>query len=207
VKEKRLDLSAIKIAAKIIIQGGIVVYPTDTSYGLAVDATNLNAIDKLFQLKGRQKQKPIHVIFPSFVELNRAVKLNSIAKRLMQKFFPGPLTLVLPLKSKSENWEILSAGTGYLGFRNPDDQIVKALVRECKLPITTTSANLSGKANTYSVKQVKRQFKKSKIKPNLYLNGGTLKKIKPSTVIRISGPTLEILREGPITIKQIQSAI
>ena len=207
MKERKLDLSAIKIAARVIAQGGIVVYPTDTAYGLAVDANNLQAIEKLFLLKGRQKQKPIHVIFPSFSELNKTVKLNPVAKRLMQKFFPGPLTLVLPLKSKSTNWELLSSGTGYLGFRNPDDQIVKALVRECRTPITTTSANLSGKANTYSVKQVKRQFKKAKIKPNLYLNGGILKKIKPSTVVRISSDKLEVLREGPITIKQIQSVI
>jgi len=192
-------------AIKFLKQGGIVVYPTDTAYGLAVDATNYNAVKKLYQLKGRNFKNPVHVIYPSTVWLKKIVDLNIMALRLMVKFMPGPLTLVLPLRSKLPSFKMLSAGTKTLGIRLPNHKIALGLVKKFGKPITTTSANLSGGGNTYSVAEAKKQFAAQRNKPDFYLDGGKLKKVKPSTVALVSSNHVKILRTGPISEKQIKN--
>lgn len=121
--------------------------------------------------------------------------------------FPGPLTVVVDLKKSSGSWKILSAGTGTLGFRMPDNKTVRELIKALGRPITTTSANISGKAAGYSVDQIKNQFKKAKLRPDYYLNDGKLKKVKPSTVVQILGNKIRLLREGPIPFEEIKNTI
>ena len=193
-------------AVRILKRGGIVVYPTDTAYGLAVDATNAKAVKKLYQLKGRNFKKPMHVICPSTAWLKRIVELNTRALKLMVQFMPGPLTIVLPLKAKGKSWQMLSAGTGTLGIRYPNNLMAQALVEPFKKPITTTSANIAGKSDCYSIAEVKKQFAKSKYKPDFYLDGGKLPKRKPSTVV-LANKDVKILRAGPISWKQITKAL
>ncbi len=202
MKEKQINR-----AAEIIRGGGVVVYPTDTSYGLAVDATNADAVKRLYELKGRNFNKPTHVIFPSFTELERIVSLEPAARKIIQKLFPGPVTVVVPLRKNSGSWKQLSADTKTLGFRMPDHPMVRLLVKTLGRPITTTSANKSGRPNCYSANAVRTQFKKSKLKPDYYLNGGKLKSTKPSTVIQIKDNRIHLLREGPVTLQQIKKAI
>ncbi|MBI4049526.1 MAG: threonylcarbamoyl-AMP synthase [Candidatus Doudnabacteria bacterium] len=204
-------------AVKILKAGGIVVYPTDTSYGLAVDATNVDAVKKLYQLKGRNFKKPIHVIAPLGKSshtpvygrkwLDRIVRINPQAKKLIKEFWPGPLTLVLPLKAKWKSWQMLSAGTKNLGIRYPAHKIAQALVESFGKPITTTSANISGKSDTYSVEEVKQQFTKLRLSTDItFLDGGKLPKQQPSTVISLI-KDVKILRAGPISRKQILKAL
>src|SRR3990167_777441 len=102
-------------AVQILKQGGIVAYPTDTAYGLAVDATNVSAVKKLYRLKGRDFNNPIHVIVP-LGHYHTVVYDSAQARELMKKFWPGPLTIVLPLKATGQSWKMLSAGTGTLGI-------------------------------------------------------------------------------------------
>ncbi len=193
-------------AVEVLKRGGVVVYPTDTAYGLAVDATNSSAVDRLYKLKGRDFKKPTHVIIPHVSWLKKIVKLNKPALQLMNEFLPGPLTIVLSLKAKGKSWQKLSAGSKTMGVRMPDNAIALELALKFGKPITTTSANVSGKDNCYSVTEVKKQFAKSQHKPDFYLDGGKLRKIKPSTVVSlIKG--VKILREGPIKEKQITNAL
>ena len=219
VRGGNICMDSIQEAVKILKQGGIVVYPTDTVYGLAVDATNVKAVDKLYKLKGRDFKKPIHVIIPikhyNTIEydsklLNRIVKLNREAKKLMIKFWPGPLTIVLLLLAKGKSWQKLSAGTGSLGVRYPANLTSQALCEALKRPITTTSANVSDKPDCYSVIEVKNQFKKfnpeANGKPDFYLDGGKLKKTSPSTVVSLV-KDVKILRVGPISERQIREAV
>jgi L-threonylcarbamoyladenylate synthase len=204
---KRRTREQLAKAAQVLRGGGVVAFPTDTAYGLAVDATNPAAVKKLYAVKGRRFAKPVHVIFPSFESLGKTVDLAGAAKRVIQKFFPGQVTLVMPLKDQAENWRILSAGSGFLGFRMPDHEIVRTLVREFGRPITATSANVSGRANTYSIGAIRKQFKKSKLKPDYYINGGPLKRVTPSTVVKMAGNKIELLREGPVPFSEIKRAI
>jgi len=199
-------MNRIEQAVKILKAGGVVVYPTDTAYGLAVDATSLSAVKKLYRLKGRNFRKPIHVIVPNTAWLKKIVKLNKPALKLMNKFLPGPLTLVLPLKTKGESFRILSAGTKSLGIRMPNHSLCIQLVKKLGRPITTTSANLAGGPNCYSTTEVKKQFAKSKYQPDFYLDGAKLKKTKPSTVVSLVGH-VRILRLGPISETQIKNVL
>ncbi len=202
----------IQQAVKILKTGGVVVYPTDTAYGLAVDATNSSAVEKLYRLKGRDFYKPIHVIIPyryyhaTKRDSKCPVALNKDSKKLIDKFWPGPLTIVLPLKAKGKSWQKLSAGSGTIGIRMPNHPIPSALVAALKRPITTTSANLSGRPNCYSLIEVKKQFRKARLKPDFYIDGGKLPGTLPSTVVSlIKG--VKILRPGPIGEKEIKTVL
>jgi L-threonylcarbamoyladenylate synthase len=193
-------------AIEVLKKGGVVVYPTDTVYGLAVNATNFAAVKKLYALKGRDFNKPIHIIFPSAEWLAENLELTEPALKLMNQFLPGPLTIVLKLKSKNPALKKISGSTG-LGIRWPDHQISQQIAIQFGKPITTTSANASGMPNCYSVADVKKQFAKSKLKPDLYLDGGKLGTQKPSTLVEFKNHKLKILRQGPITEKQLLKAL
>lgn len=200
-------------------QGKAVVYPTDTSYGLAVDAANIKAIKKLYKIKGRNFNKPVHVVVPSVAYAKKIVRWNSIASKLAKNFFPGPLTLVCPLtpassagqalpspsrgEGKGRGWKILSADTGFLGVRMPNNKIALDLVKHLKHPITATSANKSGRLDCYSATDVIKQFQKSKYIPDIIINAGRLPHCKPSTVVKIENNQMLILRAGPVSASQI----
>jgi L-threonylcarbamoyladenylate synthase len=191
-------MSEIEQAVEVLKSGGVVVFPTSTSYGLAADAANANAVKKLYQLKGRDFKNPIHVIAKDLGQAQRLVKFNSTAKRMAKEFWPGPLTLVLPLKKSGASWKLLSAGTKTLGIRVPDHPIITGLLNVFGRPITATSANLSGKPQAYSIAEAKKQFNHAQFKPDFYLDGGVLEKTKPSTIIQIDGRHVTLLREGPL---------
>jgi L-threonylcarbamoyladenylate synthase len=193
-------------AVQILKAGGIVVYPTDTAYGLGVDATNLAAVKRLYRLKGRDFRNPIHVIPPFRNTIGKFVRISAQAKKLIDNLMPGPLTVVLPLRASGPSWKLLSAGTKTLGIRRPKHKMALDLAMLLGKPITTTSANISGKPNTYSIVEVKRQFNKSKIRPDFYLDGGKLKKTKPSTVVSLVGH-VKILRQGPIKETKIKHVL
>jgi L-threonylcarbamoyladenylate synthase len=199
-------MSELEQAVRILKKGGVVVYPTDTAYGMAVDATNFKAVEKLFKLKGRNFKNPIHVIFPDTDWLRKMVIVNTPALKLMNAFLPGPLTLVLPLFIKTKSFKKLSADTKTLGIRLPDNKTALELVEAFGKPITTTSANISGMPTCYSTVEIKKQFEKSQQKPDFYLESGKLKKTKPSTVVSLI-KDVKILRPGPITETQIKKAL
>lgn len=205
------DRNGIARAVEMLKAGKSVAYPTDTSYGLAVDATNTAAIRELYRIKERGFGKPVHVVIPSFAYASLIAKVTSPARRLFKKFLPGPFTLVLPLKSRARGLELLSAGSGTIGVRMPNHPVALALVRKLGRPITTTSANpsahLSGGYDSYSARDVFEQFKHKKRQPDLILDAGQLRTRKPSTIVALIGERVTILRQGPISKKVIFQAL
>lgn len=189
--------------------GKVAVFPTDTSYGLAADATNERAMKKIYQIKERNSHQPIHVVVPSVVYAKRISQWNAAATKLAKKFWPGAISLVLPLKDKS--LKILAAGTGTIGLRCPDNKIALDLARGLGAPITATSANpsqhLSGGYDSYSAADILKQFRHQKHKPDIIINAGKLSKIKPSTILQINGSSWQILRPGPVSKKQVQAVL
>ncbi len=192
-------------------QGKVVAYPTDTSYGLAVNAENIAAIRKLYRIKERSAGQPIHVVVPSVAYAKKIVGWNTVAGRLAKSFWPGPLTMVLGLVSQQAGLELLSAKTKSLGVRLPKNKIALDLARQLGKPITTTSANpslhLSGGYDSYSAGDVVTQFKDKKHQPDIVLDAGQLPRHKPSTLLKISRGFVHILRPGPVSEKQILSAL
>ncbi len=177
--------------------GKTVVYPTDTSYGLAVDATNKKALQRLKQIKRPDVPKFIHVVVPSVGYGRNMGKWNKDAVKLSKKFWPGPLTIIVPLRK----------GSGTIGLRYPNNRIAHDLAYKLGRPVSATSANRSGQTDCYSLNDVLRNFRGQKHKPDIIINAGRLPKRKPSTLAKIDGQTVTILRHGPITEKQIKNAL
>lgn len=196
-------------------QGKTVVYPTDTSYGIACDITNAKARAKFYKIKERTPKQPVHIIVPSKDWSKKIARWNKTASSLAKAFWPGPLTLVLPLKQSTarmpEYLKIIAASTGTIGLRLPNNKIALSLAHILGRPIPATSANpsahLSKGFDSYSSSDVIAQFSRQKYKPDIIIDAGRLPKRKPSTLVKITGNEWEILRPGPITKKQIQTKL
>lgn len=189
------DQKIIKQAAETILAGGVVAYPTDTAYGLAVNALDEQAIGKLFIIKHRV-QKPLPVIVDSQKMLQSIAEAGAEEKKLMKKYWPGALTLIL--KKKKNVPPFLTLGLPTIGVRITDSKVAQMLVATCGKPLTSTSANISGKGNCYSPECVTKMFQESETQPDLLLNAGDLLEVPVSTVVQIEDKKLNVLREGPV---------
>jgi L-threonylcarbamoyladenylate synthase len=199
------DLSIIDMAVSALNNQKIIVYPTDTTYAIAVSAIDPIAIQKLFDLKARAMDKPLHVVVDSLETASQFVVLNRDAEILAEKFLPGPLTLVLPKKDTVP--DILVAGRKTLGIRIPDNKICQMLAQRLGIPFTTTSANISGGENPYTVRQVIQQFTDQMEQIDLFLDQGALPKTFPSTLVDLTISPPNILREGPISKSELYLAL
>lgn len=198
---KNPDQKIINQAVGILKKGGTVVYPTDTAYGLGALAFDQKAIKKIFQIKKRARSKPISVIVSEIAMAVKLVYISSQGRILMEKFLPGPVTFIFPKKECVS--DILTAGRKTLGIRIPKNKIALQLARKLRLPYTTTSANLSGENALYSACEIINQFKNIKLKPDLILDAGKLKRESLSTVVDLSISPPKILREGAIPKEKI----
>lgn len=197
------DKKIIDYAVKVLNQGGVVMYPTDTAYGLAADIESRQGIKKIFKIKGRMKQKTLPLIGGALSMANKYVKWTPIGKKLAQKYWPGPLTLVL--ESRIMNLEsIISCKhiikQGKIAIRVPDNKIAQMISKKLGRPITSTSANVSGEPECYSVAEFLNQAIGQKFLPDLILDAGRLKKRKPSTIADASGEKIALVRKGTIKL-------
>lgn len=191
------EIKIIQGVAKVVKKGGAVVLPTDTAYGIAVNALDYKALARLDRIKGRQDQKPYPIAVLNLQEAERYVIFNKQAKILAEHFWPGALTLVLKRK---EGIEILDPHLETIGVRIPDSKLCDALSKVLGFPYTITSANISGMPTAYAVQEIVEQFKNARSKPDLILDGGELTENKISTVADLSEEKkVEILREGAIS--------
>ena len=197
----------IKKVVQYLKRGRAVVFPTDTAYALGVDATNAKAVKRLFKIKQRRPSKPVHIIVSGLKMAKKYAKFTPEAEKLFKKFLPGPLTIILESRiSNLESGKILEARTGTIGIRMPKNKLALALVKKLGRPITATSANISTAPTAYSIPQINFQYRNEKLKPDLILDSGKLKKVLPSTMVRLTGNKIIIIRRGPISKRQIQNA-
>jgi L-threonylcarbamoyladenylate synthase len=179
---------------KIFKSGGLVIFPSDTVYGLLCDATNEQAVKKLIAFKNRPAGKPISV-FSNLKFIDQLVKINKGQKKIIEEILPGPFTLILP--SKHNVNKLLESESGTLGIRVPMYRYIEVLVNQFKKPITATSANIAGRPAHYSVDTLLKELSnKQKELIDLIVDAGTLPKNKPSTVVDLSGSNIKILRHG-----------
>lgn len=195
--------SSILKAAEMLKSGGVIVYPTDTAYGLGANALSEEAVRKAFEVKGRDYSKPIHVVVKDLEMAQKFVEVNEIAEKLATYFLPGPLTLILPKKKIVP--DLLTANLPTLGIRIPNCEVTKALSCLVDFPYTTTSANLSGNPASYSIEEVLTQLDPKKI--DLVLDAGVLPKILPSTLLDLTCTPPKILREGPVSREEIEKVL
>lgn len=190
------DPGAVERAAKVLRAGGVVLYPTDTVYGLGADALSRDAVRKIFSLKGRSAGNPISVVVEDLQSAEAFVAINSAAKKLAEAFWPGPLTIVLRKREVVPNE--LSGGRETLGIRVPNNSFCRLLAEEFGRPFTTTSANKAGAGECRSVDDVQASLGGNFDAIDLVVDGGQLMSTAPSTVVNVSGATPLILREGAI---------
>jgi L-threonylcarbamoyladenylate synthase len=198
------DLKAgLKKAKTVLLSSGMVAFPTESFYGLAVNALDEEAIQRLFAVKKRQDDNPLLVLIPSIDVLDHYVSgIPDIAHRLIKQFWPGGLTLIFKAGPKIS--PLLTAGTGKIGIRLSSHPIATALASEIDLPITGTSANISGQPACMTAGEV---FHSLGMEVDLILNGGQTKGGKGSTILDVTISPPEILREGMVGREQLKQFI
>jgi len=182
----------------------IILYPTDTLYGLGVDATDPKAVLRLKELKGRDDRKPISIIVSDIKMMERYAEITPLARKLTERFLPGKLTLVLNAKNLPDE---ITAGTGTVGVRIPNHPQALALVRELGKPLTATSANISGMPSASTVADILAQFGDKSVL--IYQNKdipSSLPVSEPSTVVDARGEAPIIIREGAVKADVIRNA-
>lgn len=186
-------------AARIIKRGGVVSFPTRYLYGLGADAFNNEAVDRVFEIKQRSYNKPLLVLLDKPENLTRLVRnVPSAAKRIMECFWPGDVTIVFEAK---ENLPLnLTAGTERIGVRMPQHPVALALTNAVESPITATSANVTGSVGCSLIQDLDPLIAE---KLDLILDAGPLKGGTGSTVVDVTVDPLKILREGAIPARDI----
>lgn len=189
--------SSIRHAAAVLQHGGIVAFPTETYYGLAVDPDCESAVAKLFQVKQRQAYKPLLLLIDRSEQLDDLVtEIPRKYRDLIEKYWPGPLTLVFPARKNISRQ--LTGNTGTIGVRISPHPIARKLVRKMGKPITATSANLSGTAPAKTADEVFEMFQD---KVDYILDGGKTAAGLCSTVVGLQDGKLIILRKGQVDVE------
>ncbi len=196
-----LHTDILKSASDCIHGGGVLAVPTESSYALAAGFQYETAIRRVHEMKGERGNKPILLLVGSIAQAFRVVSsISPVAESLMNRFWPGPLTLILP--AVTELSELLTRETSTIGIRQPQQPQLLQLL-ETTGPLTGTSANRSGKAPTTTAEEITQEFG---TEVDLILDGGTLPGSLPSTVLSLAGD-YRILRPGPIPAQAIQDAL
>lgn len=195
--------TGLRKAADLIRAGGMVAYPTESFYGLAVNAADEEAIQRLFAIKKRRSDHPVLILIHSIEVLDQCVaSIPEMAHKLIRQFWPGGLTLVF--KAGSNLSPLLSACTGKIGIRLSSHPVATALVKAVGVPITGTSANISGQPACVNAVEVLHSLGKG---VDLILDGGATKGAPGSTILDITVTPPKILRQGIVGREQLRAFI
>lgn len=183
-------------------QGAVIVYPTETCYGLGCDATNEEAVTRVFRIKKRQQTKTVLVLMDESEMAMRYVDWNPVLEKIANRYWPGPLTVVTKIRNGVSLPKGVEADDRTMAFRVSSHPLVESIVSRLGKPLVSTSANIQSLANPYDVKQVVAMFAESLEKPDIIIDAGELPNHSPSTVVRVNKRGgLEVLRQGEIIVK------
>lgn len=190
-------------ALEVLKNGGVVMFPTETVYGLGANLKNDLAVKKLYKIKGRKFRKPLPVLVSNIEQIKKVAKINKLGSQLIKKFLPGPLTIVF-YKKKIVS-DLVTSKKNTVAVRYPKHKV--ALKIASLFPLASSSANISGKPPVYSVNQFLKQFKSKDVLPDLILDAGRISKVLPSTIIDVSNisdkKNIKILRRGVVLKKKL----
>ncbi len=198
-----VEYEKLKEPAKIIRSGGIVVFPTETVYGIGTNGLDENAVKRLYDIKNRPLTKPISLLVSDMTMINEVAQdISELEYRLMESFFPGPLTLILQKKNIVP--DILTANQDTVGIRMPSCEITRKLVQFANVPIAAPSANISNKPSGTNLNDIMPDFKN---KVDYFIDAGESKLGIASTIVKVINDIPHILRQGSITKEQIEKVI
>ena len=195
------EKNAVALACDFLRAGKIISFATDTIYALAVDASNVKAVEALYKIKNRDEKKPIAIFVKDLAAAEKIFFFDEIVEKIAEKNLPGSLTLVL--KTKFQNSDKIApnlnqGGDGFLGFRIPDHTFTKKLLAEFDGILAATSANFSAQKPALSAAEVEKYFADSDL--DLLVDGGKSAQQIASTVAKISDKKITILRQGSLTL-------
>ena len=180
---------------KYLKKGGIIITPTDTVYGIMADATNDKAVKKVYEAKKRSYDKPLIVLVNSIEMLNDYVlEIDDITKRIINKYWPGPLTILFKKNNKLSKYV---SNNEYVGIRYTDNKIINNILKEFNKPVVSTSANISNKEVVTEVSMIPSELLE---KVDFVLDGGKLSN-ESSTIIKVEDGQIEIIRDGSLSEK------
>jgi L-threonylcarbamoyladenylate synthase len=195
--------SNIDAVANIILSGGVAAVPTETVYGLAVNALDVSAVERLYEVKGRPETKPISLFVSGMADAESFCQdIPEGAYKLAERFWSGPLTIVL--KRKPIVPDIITAGGDTVAVRSPKNDFVLGLLKKLRLPLTGTSANLSGMPSAVSFEDTLKYFDG---KIDCAVDGGVCPGGIPSTIVDMTGEIPKILRAGGIEKAEIEALL
>lgn len=199
----RPDPKAIEEAVGIMMAGGVIIYPTDTCYGLGADITNSTALHKISRIKGRDEDRPISMIVKSVDYIKRMSYLDPRMEQVLRDHLPGPFTFLVP------NSGLHSFPHPKIGVRIPDCGLTRVLADWMPVPYATTSANYAEAAPAYSIEEMHQTLLTrgfGRVTPDLILDAGPLRRCEPSAIVDLTGWPPEVIREGekPIDWKKYE---
>ncbi len=191
-----------KKASAVLKAGGVIVYPTETLYGIGAIASNSGAVDRIFEIKGRPHGKPIPLLVKDIRMAAKIAKIPSIASVLSDQYWPGRLTMIL--EQKTDLPELITCGSGKIALRISSHPFLKSLFELISEPLTSTSANISGGPNISDPEELFETFGG---KVDLIVDSGKIPASKGSTIVDLTLDPPQILREGDISSKTLKEFI
>jgi L-threonylcarbamoyladenylate synthase len=192
----------IKSAANALRSGGVIIYPTDTLYGLGANAFNESAISRVFKIKKQNRNKPISVIVKDIRMARKIACIDSKVEEILSRIWPGPITVVL--RKKDIIPYLLTGNSETVALRIPKNDFVVSLMDYLDFPITATSANISGEKDLLSPESIIDKFSASDHSPDLFINNGEINNPKPSTILDLTTNKPRIIRLGIVGIDDMQ---
>lgn len=194
LRDQNLYSKHIETATRALREGQLVAFPTETVYGLGANRDDVKAVERIYQIKRRIEEKKLTLMIADLDDVKKYVDhFSNTAQRLMESFWPGALAIIFPLMDGSD-----------ISIRFPDNAAARDLIRAAKVPVVTTSANISGYPPSTDAQQVLMDFQG---KIPIILDGGSTRFRSPSTVLRLKDDTFEILRQGIISEAMIRNCL
>lgn len=183
-----------------ILNGKILVFPTETSYGLGCDATNQESVDKIFAIKGRPDNKPLLIVVDSVETAKKYLRWNETLENLAQKYWPGPLTIVGEYVGGNLAKGVVGADNT-VAVRVSAYPFLKSITQKIQRPLVATSANLAGEPSLYDAQEITKVFLDKENQPDIILNYGVLPTVVATTLVSVVTNEIKILRQGSLEIK------
>lgn len=188
---------------EVLRNGGIVIFPTETVYGIGTNAYCEKSVEKIYEIKERPEEKPLSILVSNVNEISKyAIINNSMEEQIIKNFMPGPITIIL--EKRPEVFNYITSGKNTIGIRIPDNKIVLKILEALKLPIVAPSANISGHPSGIELNEILPDFEN---KIDICIDGGKSELSESSTIVQVVDNEIKVLRQGKILKQDIENIL
>lgn len=188
---------------EVLRNGGIVIFPTETVYGIGTNAYCEKSVEKIYEIKERPEEKPLSILVSNVNEISKyAIINNSMEEQIIKNFMPGPITIIL--EKRPEVFDYITSGKNTIGIRIPDNKIILKILEALKLPIVAPSANISGHPSGIELNEILPDFEN---KVDICIDGGKSELSESSTIVQVVDNEIKILRQGKILKQDIEDIL